>query len=66
MPIFIRRCQVFNTSAGEPVLEIVVKPGMSFLRWFARKGSSRQPPFTGIALPAIKQKKCWSPLSDQH
>jgi len=38
LPIFIRRCQVFNTSAGEPVLEIVVKPGMSFLRWFARKG----------------------------
>jgi len=32
---FMWRCQVFNISAGEPVLEIVVKPGMAFLWWFA-------------------------------
>ena len=27
---------------------------------------SHKPPFTGSPWPAIKQKKCWSPLSDQH
>ena len=35
----MRRCQVFNIFAGVSVPSFAVKPGMSVLRWFVRKGS---------------------------
>ncbi|WP_048757501.1 hypothetical protein, partial [Raoultella ornithinolytica] len=45
---FMRRCQVFNTSAGEAALKVAVKPEVSYFR------ASHRLPVS--SWPAIKQK----------